>query len=125
MLKYFLLAGGQVPGYSGLAPPALRATLVFVFHTGRLSPKKQGMMREAKQQAYIQLDAAFSALHMVLQHLLLLRQTAEHTGRTSRQLKGAPHEGLMVLAVQQAEVSEGMQGRFPLPAPWTLAGWGA
>lgn len=40
-------------------------------------------------------------------------------------LNGAAHEGPLVLAVQQAEVSEGLRGWLSRPAPVTFGGRGA
>lgn len=58
----------------------------------------------------------------VLQRRLLLQQTTEHVGHALWLLKGAVHEGLLVLTVQQAGVSKGIRGGLPLMAPATL--WG-
>lgn len=55
---------------------------------------------------------------------MLLGQTAEYVGHVLSLLKGNSHEGLLLLAIPQAGVSEGT-GRGPLSAPATLGGQGA
>lgn len=63
---------------------------------------------------------AFSAFRVFLQCRPLLPQTVQHVGHTPRLLKGAVIEGLLVLAVEQADVRHGIWGVLPLQAPATL-----